>query len=92
MNDINTTKSAQRLNLKYQERIACLTEMMDELKQNETYDLSDIFKTVFEALSEMIIHLHAGAIIGIKEDQLTFFTSQNLIAPDNYWASLSSNQ
>ncbi|KPA13390.1 hypothetical protein MHK_006411 [Candidatus Magnetomorum sp. HK-1] len=92
MNDTNTTKNAQRLNLRYQERIACLTEMMDKLKQKETYDLSDIFKTVFEALNEMIIHLHAGAIIGIKEDQLTFFTSQNLITPNKYWASLSSNE
>jgi len=92
MNNINTTKDAQRLNLRYQERIACLTEMMDELKQKETYDLSEIFSTVYSALEEMLLNLNGGAIIGIKDNQLTFFTHQNLFEPQHHWTTLSANE
>ena len=94
MKNHDTDKNAQRLNLLYQERIACLTEMMDEIKikQKEKYDMSDIFLSVYNALDEMITNIHGGAIIGIKDNCLTFFATQNLDAPDKHWESLSSQE
>jgi len=92
MKQVGTSKSAQRLNLRYQERIACLTDMMDTIKQKEEYDLDDIFNTVFDALDEMILNLHGGAIIGYKEDKITFFTTRNIDEPDDHWTSLNYDE
>ena len=86
------SKKAQLLNLKYQERIACLTEMMDTLKQKDEYNLSEIFTIVFDALDEMIQHLYGGAIVGIKDNELTFFTTRNINDPDNNWGLLSDGE
>jgi len=82
-------KNAQRLNLLYQERIACLTEIMDQLKDMDQYDLSLIFSIVWQELNEMIVFLTGGAIFGIKEDVLSFLATQNIQIPVNYWEKLA---
>jgi len=92
MKEIGTSKSAQRLNLRYQERIACLTDMMDTIKKKEEYDLDGIFNTVFDALDEMILNLHGGAIIGYKENKITFFTTRNICTPDDHWETIDSEE
>jgi len=84
-------KNAQRLNLLYQERIACLTEIMDQLKDMDQYDLSLIFSIVWQELNEMIVPLTGGAIFGIREDVLTFLATQNIQMPVNYWETLAEH-
>jgi len=83
--------NAQRLNLLYQERIACLTEMMDELKEQEDFDISHIFSIVYQCLNEMILYLDGGGIVGVKDDNFTFYASQNIVEPVNYWNDLPLN-
>jgi len=84
--------NAQRLNLLYQERIACLTEMMDELKEQEDFDIPHIFSIVYQCLNEMELHLDGGGIFGIKDDHFTFYASRNIVEPDNYWNDLPLNK
>jgi len=92
MNNQNIKINAQRLNLLYQERIACLTEMMDELKEQDEFDISNIFSIVYNSLNEMMLFLDGGCLIGIKDDQLNVYACQNIETPENYWIDLPLNK
>jgi len=85
-------KNAQRLNLLYQERIACLTEMMDEIKEQPQYDLSKVFSIVYKCLNEMELHLNGGGIIGINNERLAFLCYQDIDKLENYWEGLIQDQ
>jgi hypothetical protein len=84
-------KNAQRINLLYQERIACLVETMDNLKEMDQYDISHVFMLVWQKLNEMMLSFSGGGIFGIKEKTLTFYASQRMSEPQKHWQSLSES-
>lgn len=74
---------AIRRNLEYQEKIACITELMDKLKLENTYDLKEILKNLWPYLDDTISGVMGGAIFGLKDDEIRFYASQNLSSI--YW-------
>jgi hypothetical protein len=81
-------KIAQRLNLLYQERLACLTEFMDELKKQKKFDYAQILLLTKDKLNEMKLDITGGAIIGLKNNQLSFFAGEKIDDYNDHWKHL----
>ena len=87
----NQKKIAQRLNLLYQERLACLTEFMDELKKQKKFDYAQILLLTKQKLNEMELYITGGVIIGLKNNQLSFFAGEKIEDYIDHWEHLSDS-
>ncbi|CAN2042057.1 putative GAF domain-containing protein [Candidatus Magnetomoraceae bacterium gMMP-15] len=89
----NRHDSPLRMILAYQEQTASLMELMDELAEEQSYDLKKIFEIIWPHLKLIVTDIAGGAIIGLREDQqnnqIKIHAMQNIFKNIKEWDELN---